>query len=172
MKGLDWAALVRAYPVSAATLAVVAVGLVVVAIVTTLPSDTASGSDSQVTAPTAAATTTASATAEATAEATESATATAVAPATPTLSAEEEALALGQQIWTKGAGGVGCEFCHGPDARGGGVSGEGAPNIRMATKSMIRGALAGGVPLMTFIKLTEPELTAVSKYLDYLSAQP
>lgn len=163
-----WAKLIRMYPVSAAALAVMAVVLVVVGIVTTLPADDAAGAGDQVAAPTA----TAAPTTDATVGATESATAVAATPATPTRSPEEDALALGQQLWTKDAGGVGCQFCHGPAGRGGGVSGEGAPYIRGATKSMIRGALAGGVPLMGFIQLTESELTAVSKYLDYLTANP
>ncbi len=80
--------------------------------------------------------------------------------------------AQGKLIWEEAAGGVGCAYCHGLEGKGSGTSGQGAPNIRGTNKSQIRRAVAGGVPLMSFIKLNEEELAAVAEYVQYLSAQP
>lgn len=66
---------------------------------------------------------------------------------------------------------MGCAYCHGPEAKGNGVSGLGAPDIRGKTEAQVRAALAGGVPLMSFIKLTDEEIAAVFAYLQYLNEQ-
>ncbi len=108
----------------------------------------------------------------ATATATPAPTATPTVAPAPTSSAghsSSDPLTLGKEIFEKTAGTVGCAYCHGMDAKGGGISGEGAPDIRGVIKTQIRGALAGGVPLMGFIKLNEEELSAVAAYVEYLS---
>ncbi|MBI4362664.1 MAG: cytochrome c [Euryarchaeota archaeon] len=64
---------------------------------------------------------------------------------------------------------MGCASCHGMDGKGG-LPGVGAPDIRGASEARVRGALAGGVPLMSsFIKLNDEEVTAVVAYLKYLN---
>jgi len=75
-------------------------------------------------------------------------------------------------VFDKTAGGVGCAYCHGLDGKGGGISGLGAPDIRDRKEAQVRGALTGGVPLMSFIKLNDAEITAVVAYLQYLNEQP
>lgn len=87
----------------------------------------------------------------------------------PTVPSGDDALALGQLIFEETAGTIGCAYCHGFTGDGNGAAGEGAPYIRGASKSAIRGALTGGVPLMGFIKLNETELDAVTKYLLHLA---
>lgn len=77
-------------------------------------------------------------------------------------------LVKGKLIFEKTAGGVGCASCHGLDGKGG-LPGVGAPDIRGASEAKVRGALAGGVPLMTFIKLGEEEKAAVVAYLQELN---
>jgi hypothetical protein len=47
-----------------------------------------------------------------------------------------------------------------------------AANIRGANQAQVRGALAGGVPLMSFIKLNDEEITAVAAYIQWLDTQP
>lgn len=86
--------------------------------------------------------------------------------ATSTASSTEtsDLVAEGKEIYAT-AGGVGCVSCHGLTGKGDGVSGVGAPNIRSATKAQIQGALAGGVPLMSFISLTPAEIDAVLAYI-------
>ncbi|MBI4288623.1 MAG: hypothetical protein HY671_09380 [Chloroflexi bacterium] len=96
----------------------------------------------------------------------------AVPPSTPApipavSSDSSELVARGKLIFEKTAGGVGCATCHGLDGKGGS-----APYIRGALKSRVRQALAGGVPLMSFIKLGDNEITAVIAYLRYLNEQP
>jgi mono/diheme cytochrome c family protein len=81
-------------------------------------------------------------------------------------------MALGKTIFEKTAGGVGCAYCHGLGGKGDGVAELGAPDIRGKTEAQFRAAIAGGVPLMSFIKLTEGEIAAVLEYLRFLSAQP
>ena len=81
-------------------------------------------------------------------------------------------LAKGKLIFEKTAGGVGCAYCHGLDGKGNGTAGVGAPPNRGAAEAKVRAALSGGVPLMSFIKLTEDEITAVVAYLQYLNDQP
>jgi mono/diheme cytochrome c family protein len=75
-------------------------------------------------------------------------------------------------VFEKTAGGVGCAFCHGLDGKGGGISGLGAPDIRGKEDARVRGALIGGVPLMSFIKLNDAEITAVVAYVQWLDTQP
>jgi mono/diheme cytochrome c family protein len=75
-------------------------------------------------------------------------------------------------VFEKTAGGVGCALCHGLDGKGEGIAGLGAPDIRGKKEAQVRGALIGGVPLMSFIKLSDEEITAVVAYLQYLNEQP
>lgn len=100
-------------------------------------------------------------------------TAPAVATGVPAASASRDAvLARGREIFQKTAGGVGCAYCHGPEAKGG-ASGTTAPNIRggVATEAKLRAALAGGAPLMSFIKLDDEEIEAVLQYVQSLDQQ-
>ena len=94
-------------------------------------------------------------------------------PATkPGNNANDELLAQGKLVFEKTAGGVGCAYCHGLDGKGQGPSGLGAPDNRGASEGKVRAALAGAVPVMSFIKLTEDEIAAVVAYLRYLGEQP
>ncbi len=99
----------------------------------------------------------------------------AVATATPTLSPVPttglDPVARGKVIFEKTAGGVGCAYCHGLDAKGGGPANVNAPNIRGATEQKFRAAAGGGAPLMTFIKLSDEEIEAVLTYIQYLDQQ-
>lgn len=97
-----------------------------------------------------------------------------IQPATPQPDGppNSDLLARGKLVFEKTAGEVGCAFCHGLDGKGGGTSGLGAPDIRDRKEAKVRGALSGGVPLMSFIKLSEEEITAVVAYLQYLNEQP
>ncbi len=71
------------------------------------------------------------------------------------------------------AGEVGCQDCHGPAAKGGLLkNGQSAPDIRGGTYQKTQDALRGGVPTMSFIKLTTAELEAVIAYLEYLNSLP
>lgn len=81
-------------------------------------------------------------------------------------------LQLGKAVFEERAGGVGCAFCHGIDARGNGTAGVNAPAIVGAQESALRSSLAGAVPMMGFITLTEEELHAVVQYLVYLAEAP
>ncbi|MCZ7574258.1 MAG: cytochrome c [Ardenticatenaceae bacterium] len=90
------------------------------------------------------------------------------APADP--APDDELLAKGKLIFEKTAGGVGCASCHGMDGKGN--TKIGAPDNRGATEEQVRTALSGGVEMMSFIKLTDDEITAVVAYLKYLSEQP
>lgn len=118
----------------------------------------------------------ATATAQASSAAAPTPTATAVPSPTlslaPTPTTGATLFGQGKLVFEKTAGGVGCAFCHGPDGKGGGISGLGAPDIRGAKEAKVRGALIGGVPLMSFIKLSDEEITAVVAYLQYLNEQP
>ncbi len=82
--------------------------------------------------------------------------------------ATDEVLAKGKLIFEKTAGGVGCAHCHGMDGSGQGPAAVGAPDNRGASEAKVRNALAGGVPLMSFIKLDDEEITAVVAYLQVL----
>ena len=86
-------------------------------------------------------------------------------------SSGDDALARGRLIFEKTAGGVGCAYCHGRDGKGEGVAGLGAPDIRGAPEAKVRAALGGGVPLMSFIDLSDEEIEAVVAYLQYLNQQ-
>lgn len=80
-------------------------------------------------------------------------------------------LALGKKVYET-AGGDGCQDCHGPGGKGRTTkSGATAPDIRGATEQKLRDALGGGAPLMSFLKLSDPEIEAVLKYLDHLGQQ-
>jgi len=71
------------------------------------------------------------------------------------------------------AGEVGCQDCHGPVGKGGETkAGQGAPDVRGASYQKASDALRGGVPAMSFIKLTTAELEAVVAYLEYLNTLP
>lgn len=91
-------------------------------------------------------------------------------PPTPAASEGGDLIADGKLIFEKTFGGVGCSLCHGLDGKGG-LQGA-TPNIRGATEARVRAALGGGVPQMTFAKLSEKELMAVLAYLKYLTEQP
>ncbi len=92
---------------------------------------------------------------------------------TPTANAGGgDLLAQGKVIFEKTAGGVGCATCHGLDGRGNGPAKVNAPNIRGKNEGDVRIAIQGGVPIMTFIKLSDEEITAVVAYLKYLNEQP
>lgn len=82
---------------------------------------------------------------------------------------QNDDLTAGRRIYTETAGGVGCAYCHGLDAKGEGVAGLDAPNIVGAQLSAVRSSLAGGVPVMGFIQLNERELAAVAAYLQQLA---
>lgn len=96
------------------------------------------------------------------------ATPTATPPAAPANSARLEE---GRAIYEVTGGKDGCAFCHGLDARGVGLAEESAPDIRGATRSMIKTALDGTLG-MSDIKLTNSQINAVVEYLRYLAAQP
>ncbi|MBI4498328.1 MAG: cytochrome c [Chloroflexi bacterium] len=91
-------------------------------------------------------------------------------PATqPAKTAANDLLAPGKLIFEKTAGGVGCAFCHGLDGKGTGPAGVNAADIRGATESQVRGALQGGVAMMSAVKLDDDEITAVVAYLQTLN---
>lgn len=100
-----------------------------------------------------------------------SAPAEASAPAASPTPNADAVVALGKKVWET-AGGDGCQDCHGADAKGRSTrSGTNAPNVRGATEQKLREALAGGAALMTFLKLTDEEIDAVLRYLQYLDQQ-
>ncbi|MBI4337597.1 MAG: cytochrome c [Chloroflexi bacterium] len=108
-----------------------------------------------------------------TATATATATATptgAAAPTTPAGSSGNDLLVQGKLIFEKTAGGVGCASCHGLDGKGSKTVG--APDNRGASEAQVRAAIDGGVAMMSFIKLSDQEITAVVAYLQYLNEQP
>lgn len=105
-------------------------------------------------------------------------TATATLALTPTAGASvptspvptDDPLAKGKLLFEKTAGGVGCASCHGLNGKG--TTTVGAPDVRGSSEARVRGALAGGVAMMSFIKLNDPEITAVVAYMRYLNEQP
>ncbi len=99
-----------------------------------------------------------------------SATPGAIQPAaTPVDVTPTDPLALGKLIFEKTAGGVGCAFCHGMEAKGGGPANVNAPDIRTKTEADLRAALQGGIPMMTaMIKLNDDEIAAVMAYIHTL----
>lgn len=130
------------------------------------------GSSSEPTAtPTATVEGTSAATAVATPAGTTAATASPQATVTPAAtSAADAQFALGEEVFQKTAGGVGCAYCHGGDGMGDGPAMVGAPPNRGATEAMVRDALSNN-PDMTFIKLSSAEIKAVVVYLAYLAEQ-
>lgn len=122
---------------------------------------------------TASPATTAAATATATPMPTPTPAQSTVLPSTPTVSTGGGALvAQGKLIFEKTAGGLGCAYCHGLDGRGKGPANVNAANIRSKNEGDVRAAIQGGVAMMSFIKLTDDEITAVVAYLQYLNEQP
>jgi mono/diheme cytochrome c family protein len=95
------------------------------------------------------------------------------APSTPTPvptvgSAGGDLLALGKEVFEKKAGNVGCQACHGPDAKG--VVG---PNIRGKSADDIRKALKEVDLMMQTVKnLSDEDIEAVAAYLEFLTTQP
>jgi len=85
-------------------------------------------------------------------------------------SAPGDPIARGELIFQKTAGGVGCQACHGPDARG-----NVGPDIRGKSEGEISNALAS-VEQMQFIMLNTPlskeDIAAVAAYLKKLADQP
>ena len=92
----------------------------------------------------------------------------ATAAATPA-AAGDTLQARGRDIFERTAGGVGCASCHGMDGRG--RAALSTPDIRGAGEDRIRPALAGGVPLMRNIRLTDDEIAAVVEHLRVLNEQ-
>lgn len=75
-------------------------------------------------------------------------------------------LAMGQDLFDKTAGGLGCAYCHGADALGDPVLG--SPDIRGVTEDQIWDALETRAQ-MTFITMSAEEVKAVSAYLGTIS---
>ncbi len=71
----------------------------------------------------------------------------------------------GEELYQRTAGGAGCAICHGADAYG-----SVGPNIRGSSVQEIKKAL-GTVASMSFIKMTDEQIEAVSAYLKYLQSQ-
>ena len=71
-------------------------------------------------------------------------------------------VALGEEVFQVTAGGVGCQSCHGRDAKG-----NIGPNIIGRDVGGVRRALSG-VAQMAFIELTEEEIVGVAAYLQTL----
>lgn len=86
--------------------------------------------------------------------------------------AQPDVLALGKLVYEEKAGGVGCAYCHGLLGTGKGTAGVDAPNIIGVQEAALRSSLAGAVPLMGFISLTEEEIQAVLAYLQALAQPP
>ncbi len=82
---------------------------------------------------------------------------------------EQQILARGKVVFEKEAGGIGCQACHGLDGKG--TQGPG-PNIRGKSEGTVRAAIQGGVVMMSFIKLSDEDITAVAAYLQYLATEP
>ncbi|MCZ7574276.1 MAG: cytochrome c [Ardenticatenaceae bacterium] len=80
--------------------------------------------------------------------------------------ASADLVARGEKIFQETAGGVGCQYCHGKDARG-----DVGPNIVGKPEEAIRNAL-GSVLQMSFIQQTTPlsdqDIQAVAAYLKSL----
>lgn len=81
------------------------------------------------------------------------------APTVP--SVPSEVLTLGEEIFQRTAGGMGCQACHGTDASG--VRGV-APNITGVSAGTIQSAL-NRVPQMRHITLGAAEVEAVAAYI-------
>lgn len=115
---------------------------------------TTTGSAPQATTTTAAPTTTQAPTTTLAPTTTQAPTTT-VATTTP----GADLVAQGELIFQETAGGIGCQACHGKDARGGV-----GPNIIGKSAEVIQGNLDTN-PNMTFIILTPQEVEAVAAYL-------
>ncbi|MBI3959753.1 MAG: hypothetical protein HY328_13165 [Chloroflexi bacterium] len=81
----------------------------------------------------------------------------------PISSVADPRVALGETVFQKTAGGVGCQLCHGPDARG--LVG---PNIVGKTEDAIRAQFETNAQ-MQFIILSDKEMSAVATYLQFLA---
>ncbi len=79
---------------------------------------------------------------------------------------EETLISTGEVIFQETAGGIGCQFCHGRDARG-----DIGPNIRGKTAEAIEVQFEINAQ-MSFIDLTDKEIEAVGAYLQWLATQP
>jgi mono/diheme cytochrome c family protein len=71
----------------------------------------------------------------------------------------------GEGLYQKTAGGIGCAGCHGTDA-----TGKVGPNIRGSSSAQIKTALQT-VTAMSFLKLADSDIDAVSAYLNSLGAK-
>lgn len=79
--------------------------------------------------------------------------------------AQNDQLARGRVLYESTAGGVGCAYCHGLRGDGDGPAGFAAPNIVGVQEPLIRASLAGAIPVMDFIELSEEDLQAIVAYL-------
>ncbi|MBI4640698.1 MAG: cytochrome c [Candidatus Tectomicrobia bacterium] len=89
-----------------------------------------------------------------------------VSAVTVATSNSDNLIPKGEEVFQKTAGNVGCQYCHGADAKG-----KVGPNIRGKSAKAITQAL-GTVLQMGFITLTEDQIEAVAAYLKYLESQP
>ncbi len=81
---------------------------------------------------------------------------------------DAQVLALGKEVFERKAGGIGCQACHGIDAKG-----QIGPNIRGASADDIRKALTEVDMMMQAVKnLNAQDIEAVAAYLKYLATQP
>jgi mono/diheme cytochrome c family protein len=79
---------------------------------------------------------------------------------------EDELVALGEEIYQRTAGGIGCQACHGVDA-----SGDVGPNILGKSAQTIQTQLESN-EAMQFIILSDSEIQALAAYLGWLESQP
>jgi mono/diheme cytochrome c family protein len=83
---------------------------------------------------------------------------------TSTPAPEGDIVALGERLYQKEAGGIGCQYCHGQDARG-----DVGPNIRGKSLAAILQAV-GTIPNMQMMaNLTDEEFEAIAAYLETLT---
>ncbi len=80
-----------------------------------------------------------------------------------------EIIDRGKALFESEAGGVGCALCHGMDGKG--KPELATPSNRGATADAIWEALENR-PQMSFLVLTDEEVTAISAYLKILDTQP
>lgn len=88
----------------------------------------------------------------------------------PAIAQDADLIARGKLLFEETAGDVGCAMCHGMEATG--DADAGAPSIRGVTDAQMKSALAGAVPVMEFIQLTDAERKAVHAYLQSLAQGP
>lgn len=81
----------------------------------------------------------------------------------PVSSVADPLVAVGENVFQRTAGGVGCQLCHGVDARG--LVG---PNIVGKTEDAIRSQFETNAQ-MQFIILSDKEMTGVATYLQFLA---